>query len=96
MSPSDLDRTGGGKMPRFMDVHRHVAGLTASGVAEAHRKDLEVQGRFGVNYLSYWFNEKDGTVFCLCDAPDKAAAERVHLEAHGLVADEIVEVHQGV
>ena len=34
--------------------------------AEAHKKDLEVQEKHGVKYLHYWFNEADGTVFCLC------------------------------
>ncbi|MHB0970982.1 MAG: DUF4242 domain-containing protein [Thermoanaerobaculia bacterium] len=82
-------------MPLFMDVHRKVDGLTAEGVVGAHRKDLEVQAKHGVNYKSYWFNEADGTVFCLCEAPTREAAERVHREAHGLVADEIVEVSEG-
>ena len=82
-------------MPLFMDVHRNVDGLTAEAVKGAHQKDLEVQAKHGVNYRSYWFNEADGTVFCLCDAPTKEAAEQVHREAHGLMADEIVEVDEG-
>ena len=82
-------------MPLFMDEHNHVDGLTAEAVAGAHRKDLEVQGRHGVNYLRYWFNEADGTVFCLCEAPSREAADRVHREAHGLAADEIIEVREG-
>jgi len=79
-----------------MDVHKHVDGLTADAVVEAHRKDLQVQNKYGVNYLKYWFNEKDGTVFCLCEAPNKEAAEKVHREAHGLLADEIIEVREGM
>jgi hypothetical protein len=82
-------------MPLFMDVHRKVDGLTAEAVAGAHQKDLEVQHKHGVDYKSYWFNEKDGTVFCLCEAPTREAAEQVHREAHGLVADEIIEVSEG-
>lgn len=82
-------------MPLFMDVHRNVEGLTAEAVAGAHERDLEIEKKHGVNYKSYWFNVKDGTVFCLVDAPTKEAAERVHREAHGLVADEIVEVSEG-
>jgi hypothetical protein len=82
-------------MPLYMDVHKGVAELTAEAVAGAHQKDLEVQKRHGVNYLRYWFNEDDGTVFCLCEAPNKEAAEAVHREAHGLVADEIIEVKEG-
>lgn len=82
-------------MPLFMDVHKNVEGLTAEAVAGAHQKDLEVQEKHGVKYLRYWFNETDGTVFCLCEAPSKEAAEAVHQEAHGLLADEIVEVKEG-
>jgi len=82
-------------MPLFMDVHGKVDGLTAEAVAGAHKKDLEVQNQHGVKYLKYWFNEQTGRVYCLVDAPSKEAAERVHREAHGLVADEIMEVQEG-
>jgi hypothetical protein len=82
-------------MPLFMDVHNKVEGLTAAAVAGAHGKDLEVQTRYGVNYLKYWFNEDTGRVYCLVEAPDKEAAIRVHREAHGLLADEIEEVKEG-
>ena len=34
-------------------------------------------------------------VFCLVEAPSREAAATVHREAHGLVADEIVEVKEG-
>ncbi|MFQ5814744.1 MAG: DUF4242 domain-containing protein [Anaerolineae bacterium] len=82
-------------MPLYMDVHKNVEGLTAEGVAGAHKADLEVQGKHGVNYLRYWFNEAAGAVFCLVDAPNKEAAAAVHREAHGLLADEITEVSEG-
>ncbi len=82
-------------MPLYMDVHRNVQGLTSDAVAGAHEKDLEVQDKHNVKYLKYWFNEGTGTVFCLCEAPSKEAAEAVHREAHGLVADEIIEVKEG-
>ena len=47
---------------------------------------------YGVKYLRYWFDEDAGKVFCLVEAPDKEAAMAVHREAHGLVADELIEV----
>lgn len=78
-----------------MDIHKSVDDLTAGAVAEAHMKDLEVQEKHGVKYMKYWFNEEDGTIFCLVDAPSKEAAEAVHREAHGLVAQEIIEVEVG-
>jgi hypothetical protein len=82
-------------MPRFMDVHHKIPGLTGEAVAGAHQKDLEVQGKHGVNYLQYWYDEGTGKVFCLVDAPNKEAANAVHREAHGLVADELTEVREG-
>ena len=82
-------------MPLFMDHHWAVEGLTAEGVAEAHRKDQEIQDEYGIDHQRYWFNEYTGEVFCLAEAPNKEAAVAVHREAHGLVADEITEVEEG-
>ncbi len=81
-------------MPLYMDVHRHVEGATADAVAQAHEKDLETEGQYGVQYKKYWLDEGSGTIFCLVEAPSKEAAERVHREAHGLVADEMYEVKE--
>ena len=78
-------------MPIFLDRH-DLTGLTAADIAEAHRKDLEVQERYGVRFLTYWFDEARGTGFCLIDAPDIATAMRVHDEAHGDVAKDVIEV----
>jgi hypothetical protein len=78
-----------------MDEHNAVDGLTAEAVAGAHKRDLEVQDKHGVKYVKYWFNEKAGKVYCLVDAPSPEAAHAVHKEAHGLVADEIIEVEEG-
>lgn len=82
-------------MPLYLDVHNKIEALTGDGVADAHRKDLEVQHKHGVKYLRYWFDEGTGKVFCLCEAPSKEAAAAVHREAHGLMADEIIEVKEG-
>ena len=82
-------------MPLFMDVHHKVEGLTAEAVAGAHQQDLAVQDQYGVDYRQYWFDETSGKVFCLVEAPDADAAARVHREAHGLVADELVPVEEG-
>jgi class 3 adenylate cyclase len=78
-------------MPIFMDRH-DVWETTAADVAEAHRKDLEVQDRYGVRFLTYWFDEPRGKIFCLIESPDKESAQCVHREAHGQVGGEIVEV----
>lgn len=83
-------------MSLFLDIHQHVPGLTNEAVREAHAKDLEIQGRYNVKYLKYWYDTKNGKIFCLVEAPDKESAARVHRESHGLVADEIIEVQEGV
>jgi hypothetical protein len=82
-------------MPLFMDTHRNVEDLTAQGVADAHKADVEIQEKHGVKYHQYWFNEEEGLVHCLVEAPNKEAAETVHRDAHGLIADDIVEVQEG-
>ena len=82
-------------MPLFMDVHNHIEGLTADAAEQAHQADLKAQAKYGVNYQRYWFDEAAGKVFCLIEAPSKEAAIAVHREAHGLLADELVEVKEG-
>lgn len=82
-------------MPLFMDVHNIEGGVSAQDVAGAHEADLKTQGDHGVNYLRYWVDERAGKIFCLVEAPDAEAANTVHREAHGLVADEIYAVAEG-
>jgi hypothetical protein len=76
-------------MSLFMDVHTIDGGVAASDVAAAHDADLKTQGPHGVNYLRYWVDEEAGKIFCLVEAPNAEAANTVHRDAHGLVADEI-------
>jgi hypothetical protein len=82
-------------MSLFMDTHNLDGGVKASDVAQAHIADLQAQDRHGVHYLRYWVDEAAGKIFCLVDAPDADAANRVHREAHGLVADSIHPVIEG-
>jgi class 3 adenylate cyclase len=78
-------------MPMYMDIHE-APGVTADAVAEAHLADLNTQAKYGVEYHKYWLNEAKGKIFCLCSAPNAEAANAVHREAHGLVAQKIIEV----
>ena len=78
-------------MPLFMDIH-NVEGATPGDLAKAHEADLEVQHKHHVHCLKYWFNEERGKVFCLFDAPNAEAAQEVHREAHGLMAEKIIAV----
>jgi len=74
-----------------MDIHE-LNEVTAEDVAKAHAKDMEVQRKYGVEYSKYWVNEKAGKIFCLVHAPNAEAAEHVHREAHGMLAEKIIEV----
>lgn len=79
-------------MPLYMDIHNNAKGVTIDDVVAAHMSDLEVQAKYDTRYITYWFNEGAGKIFCLVEAPSKEAANAVHSEAHGLVADELIEV----
>jgi hypothetical protein len=81
-------------MGLFMDVHNVEGGVSATDVAAAHEKDLATQGAHGVSYRKYWVDEQAGKIFCLVEAPSAEAANTVHREAHGLVADEIYPVSE--
>jgi hypothetical protein len=81
-------------MPLYMDVHNMEGGVSAADVAGAHQADLKTQDAHGVEYKRYWVDEKQGKIFCLVEAPTAEAANTVHREAHGLVADEIYEVSE--
>ncbi len=83
-------------MPLYMDIHELGPGVTPEDVAKAHAHDLEVQGKYGVNYSKYWVNQKAGKVFCLCHAPNADAAVQVHREAHGLIAEKLIQVEPDV
>jgi len=80
----------------FLDIHRLGPGnVTAAAVADAHQKDLAVQGKYGVNFINYWVDEKLGVVMCLSEAKDPMAITNTHNEAHGLVPAEVHKVKQG-
>lgn len=78
-------------MPYFMDRHEDVE-ITPEELASAHAADLQVQAKYGVSYLSYWFDPSARSVFCFVDAPNREACEAVHREAHGEMANQIIPV----
>ena len=80
----------------FIDVHEFGAGnVTAQAVAEAHQKDLVVEGEFGVHFLNYWVDEVNGKVLCLSEAPNAEAVRETHRKAHGLLPATIGLVKSG-
>lgn len=78
-------------MPLYMDRH-YIENGTRHAIANAHEKDLEIQHKHGVQFLTYWFDEERCTTFCLVEAPNKDAIQITHDEAHGDVPHEIIEV----
>jgi len=81
-------------MPRYIDIHTLEPGTSPDVVADAHRRDLAIQSKYGVRYLKYWYDAATGKVFCLADAPSQEAALAVHREAHGEMPDDIFEVEE--
>ena len=81
-------------MPRFLDMHSVPLDAATETLHALHQRDLEVQGKYGVRYLKYWYDAASGKVFCLSEAPNKDAALAVHREAHGGMPDDIFEVEE--
>ncbi|HXV47218.1 MAG TPA: nickel-binding protein [Candidatus Binatia bacterium] len=82
-------------MPVYMDRH-YIEGATRHAVADAHHKDLALQEKYNVKFLTYWFDEMRSTAFCLIEAPDRETIERAHNDAHGSVPNEVLEVDPAV
>jgi class 3 adenylate cyclase len=79
-------------MPLYMDIHNLPEGTTPEDIAKAHAKDMETQRKYGVEYRKYWVNESGKKLFCLVNAPNAEAAECVHREAHGMMAEKLIEI----
>jgi hypothetical protein len=85
-----------------------VEGLTAEAVADAHRKDMEIQEEYGVTYHKYWYNDETGEVLdsaaeqvrrgfagrvpVLDGGPCRAGVESTILAVDG---DEVVQLRAG-
>jgi len=81
----------------FIDVHQIGPGkVKYNAVVEAHAKDLETEGKYNVEFIKYWVNEKKGLVFCLSSSSDSESIQKTHAEAHGLLANYIYEVTPGI
>lgn len=78
-------------VPLFMDRH-DLAGASAESVAAAHVQDLAIQDRFGVRYLTYWFDYDRQRAYCLASGPDEESVVAVHREGHGGLPSEIIPV----
>jgi hypothetical protein len=80
----------------FIDVHHVGPGnVKYERVAAAHAKDLAMQGKYGVHFLKYWVDEKEGLIYCLSSSSDTESIRKTHGEAHGLLPDHIYPVTGG-
>ena len=79
-------------MPLYMDRHEVPEEATPLDIAEAHARDVEVQAKYGVDYITYWFDHQSGAGFCLVEGPSVEVVEEVHREAHGLMPSKVIEV----
>jgi hypothetical protein len=78
-------------MATFMDVHTGMQGITPEGLLEAHRADLAIQDDEGVDFKHAWADPESGMVWCVSEAPDAEAVQRIHQRA-GHPADHIYPV----
>lgn len=78
-------------MPRFLDVHSGMKGITEEQLRAAHSKDEEHQHTEGVRFVKAWADPDSGKVFCLSEGPNKEAVRRVH-EKSGHPPSEIYEL----
>jgi AraC-like DNA-binding protein len=79
-----------------MDRHDVSETVTAEVIAKLHQEDLKVQRDFDCRGLTYWFDDKRKTAFCLIEAPDANAIRKMHDRAHGQVPHSIIEVESSI
>jgi AraC-like DNA-binding protein len=79
-------------MPIYMDRHDVSEAVTAELIAQLHQQDLNVQDQFECRGLTYWFDDKRKTAFCLIEAPNEQAIRDMHNHAHGDVPYRVIEV----
>lgn len=83
-------------MPIYMDRHDVSDKVTAENVAQLHKADLKIQHKFECRGLTYWFDEKRKTAFCLIEAPDANRIVEMHNFAHGEIPHQVIEVDKNI
>lgn len=90
VTPGILPAPASGKR-MFMDTHRIGPGVKAADVADAHKKDLAVQGRRRA--LPRVLGGRAERRRALPGrGPDAQSVTETHREAHGLLPDAVLEV----
>jgi AraC-like DNA-binding protein len=83
-------------MPIYMDRHDVSEAITAEHLAHLHQEDLKIQQQYGCKGMTYWFDDKKKTAFCLIEAPDADSIRKMHEAAHGAVPHRVIEVQADI
>ncbi len=83
-------------MPIYMDRHDVSENITAEDIAQLHQRDIAIEKHFGCRGLTYWFDNIRKTAFCLIEAPDEKAIQKMHSKAHGDVPHSVIEVEPSI
>ena len=65
-------------MPIYMDRHEIPKEISAEHVAQMHKEDMKVEHLYDCKGMTYWCDEKRHTAFCLIEAPNKEAIQKMH------------------
>ena len=68
-------------MPKFMDVHHGMHGITPEALKAAHQADLDIQADEDVDFQKAWGDPDSGMVWCVSEAPNAEAVQRIHERA---------------
>ena len=75
-----------------MDRHDIPNEIKAEHVAQMHQEDMKIEHLYGCKGMTYWCDEDRNTAFCLIEAPNREAIQKMHNHAHGEYPHSIIEV----
>ena len=94
-APDRRQPAGGKKL--FLDAHHNPPGtvIKVEDIVKGHEKELTIQGKHNVDFVSWWLEPSTGTIMCLAETDDPKGAVASHQETDGDLAEEMAEVTQG-
>lgn len=94
-APDRRQPAGGKKL--FLDAHYNPPGtvIKVEDIVKGHEKELTIQGKHNVDFVSWWLEPSTGTIMCLAETDDPKGAVASHQETDGDLAEEMAEVTQG-
>jgi hypothetical protein len=94
-APDRRQPAGGKKL--FLDAHHNPPGtvIKVEDIIKGHERELTIQGKHNVDFVSWWLEPSTGTIMCLAETDDPKGAVASHQETDGDLADEMAEVTPG-